>query len=287
MEINFAVFILTNRSVQQNYTYRTLRRSGYTGDIYIISGDECEYLDDYKREYKEKVLVFNKEDIATRFDTADNDGDLRAVVYARNACFELAKEIGIKYFLVLDDDYSNFYGIGNLLAVNFKQSLRKKIKNLDRVFDLMFNYYKNIPALSIAMAQTGDFVGGSLGLMHSVVRRRKCMNSFFCSTDRPFTFLGKINEDVNAYLRLGNIGYIFLTIPIVFLQQIETQKNKGGLTDIYLDKGTYIKSFYSVMYQPSSVKVALMSSKYRRLHHKVNWKNTVPMIIGEEYKKYE
>ena len=25
------------------------------------------------------------------------------------------------------------------------------------------------------------------------------MNSFFCRTDRPFKFLGSINEDVNAY----------------------------------------------------------------------------------------
>ena len=29
----------------------------------------------------------------------------RAIVYARNACFDLAKDLGITYFIQLDDDY--------------------------------------------------------------------------------------------------------------------------------------------------------------------------------------
>ena len=31
------------------------------------------------------------------------------------------------------------------------------------------------------------------------------------------------------------------------LLQKETQSNSGGLTDIYLELGTYVKSFYSVI----------------------------------------
>lgn len=36
------------------------------------------------------------------------------------------------------------------------------------------------------------------------------------------------------------------------------QKNKGGMSDVYIDKGTYLKSFYSVMFAPSCVKIGLM-----------------------------
>ena len=63
--------------------------------------------------------------------------------------------------------------------------------------------------------------------------------------------------------------------------QKETQSNAGGLTDIYLELGTYVKSFYSVIAAPSCVKVALMGDKQMRLHHAVTWKNAVPKIIRE------
>jgi hypothetical protein len=112
------------------------------------------------------------------------------------------------------------------------------------------------------------------------------MNSFICATDRPFKFFGSTNEDVNAYATLGSRGDLFITVMKVALQQKQTQANAGGLTDIYKAFGTYVKSFYSVMCHPSSVKVYYLSgSKYDRIHHRVTWRNTVPVILSEEYKK--
>lgn len=54
---------------------------------------------------------------------------------------------------------------------------------------------------------------------------------------------------------------------------------------MYLESGTYVKSFYSVMFHPSSVTVSMMNSKFARLHHKVNWAATVPLILSEDFKK--
>ena len=64
-----------------------------------------------------------------------------------------------------------------------------------------------------------------------------------------------------------------------------TQQNPGGLTDIYLDNGTYVKSFYSVIHEPSCVKVALMGSNNKRIHHKINWDKCCPKILNEKWKK--
>ena len=71
------------------------------------------------------------------------------------------------------------------------------------------------------------------------------------------------------------------------MNQKQTQSNKGGMTDIYINQGTYVKSFYTVMMMPSSVKVGLMgnSMETKRLHHIINWNNTVPKIIKESFKK--
>jgi hypothetical protein len=158
-----------------------------------------------------------------------------------------------------------------------------KASDLDAVFSRMLAYFKSIPALSIAMAQTGDFPGGDMCTTR-YKPSRKAMNSFICAVDRPFEFVGRINEDVNTYTSAASRGGLFLTIKDVCLQQKQTQSNAGGMTDLYLDSGTYIKSFYSVMYQPSSVKVAYVVAN-SRIHHKVTWRHTAPCILSDEFRK--
>ena len=72
---------------------------------------------------------------------------------------------------------------------------------------------------------------------------------------------------------------------LVSLKQKNTQTTKGGMTDEYLDNGTYIKSFYSVMTSPSFVKIYGMETNNTRIHHRVDWNNAVPKIISSKYKK--
>lgn len=281
----FCVFILTHGRPERVFTYNTLRKHGYTGKIYIVIDDEDKTSNQYYELYGEQVLMFSKYDIAKKFDEGDNFNDRRAIIYARNSCFELAKKVNCTYFMQLDDDYTDFR-----YRFNDKNEFAscKYINNLDKIIDLMLEYYISINSLSIAMAQCGDFIGGRDGVNVKYwlagKKNRKCMNTFICSVDRPFYFVGRINEDVNTYILLGSRGYLFLTIPIVMINQKATQSNKGGMTELYLDSGTFIKSFYTVMYNPSCVKVFEMPSKHKRLHHKVKWSNAVPCIIDERYK---
>ena len=282
MNDDFAVFILTYGRPDNVKTYKTLDRFGYTGKIYLICSTDDKKLNQYKTKYKDQVITFNKDDI--EFDTADNFNDKRVVVYARNACFKIAEDLGITYFLQMDDDYTDFsYRFDNTLSYN---NGRGYINKVDDVFKALLKFYKSIPAKSIAMSQNGDWIGGNQsGWAKKLSLKRKCMNSFFCSTKRPFKFLGTINEDVNIYTRLGSIGDLFFTVPNVSLKQTDTQSNNGGLTDFYLDEGTYIKSFYSVLFSPSSVTVSVLNTENARLHHRVNWNNTIPKILNEQYKK--
>ena len=111
------------------------------------------------------------------------------------------------------------------------------------------------------------------------------MNSFICSVDRPFKFAGAMNEDVNTYTTLGSRGELFLTIPLVSLNQLQTQSQAGGITDMYLKYGTYAKSFTTVMMMPSSVKISMMGNVNKRIHHQIKWNNTVPKIVQEDFRK--
>jgi len=162
----------------------------------------------------------------------------------------------------------------------------KPIKNLDTIFEAVIKYYRLIPALSIAFAQCGDFIGGiNNGNGAFRFSKRKAMNSFFCSTERRFNFIGRVNEDVNTYIGFQSAGNMFLTIQNVAINQKATQSNKGGMSEMYIESGTYLKSFYTVICSPSSVLIRMMRTTNRRLHHSINWDCAVPQIISDRYKK--
>jgi hypothetical protein len=136
----------------------------------------------------------------------------------------------------------------------------------------------------VAIAQGGDYIGGGEG-KKAIEAKRKAMNTFVCDVEKPFTFIGRINEDVNTYTCKQRAGLAFLSFMQVHIIQSLTQNNSGGMTEIYLDTGTYVKSFYSVMFAPSCVKIGMMGRCNRRLHHRVLWNATAPKIIREIYKK--
>lgn len=286
MRDDFAVFILTHGRADNVITYNTLRQQGYTGKIFLIVDDHDSQVDDYRDRYGEEVVVFSKDEAIASTDSMNNFGQYGCIVYARNQSFKIAKDLGLTYFLQLDDDYGHFWytidNDGKYLTGH------KKIKNLDVTFEMVLNFLIDSEVTTVCIAQGGDFVGGPGSLMAQKGAKgewsRKGMNSFFFRTDRPLEFRG-VNEDVNAYTALGNTGTIILTIPRLRLEQKPSQTSGGGMTEGYLGSGTYIKSFYSVMAMPSSVSVALMGVSDYRLHHRVSWKHTVPHIISEEHRK--
>lgn len=283
---DFVVFILTHGRANRVRTYGALRAQGYTGRVVFVLDDEDEQYPLYAEKYgAENIVRFSKEEVSKTFDEIQG-GNRKTIVYARNACFQIARDLGYRYFLELDDDYDEFsYRFSDKLKyVTFYRS----VKNLDNVFSYMLEYLKSMPphVVTIAFGQAGDLIGGGTGTTCSAIRtKRKAMNSFFCDVERPFKFVGRINEDVNAYTLEGSRGQVFLTVFFIIVVQETTQKSSGGMTDVYIDGGTYIKSIFSVINMPSAVKIATMGSSNKRIHHQVSWKNCVPCILDEKYRK--
>jgi len=279
----FAVFILTYGRPEKVKTITSLRSGGYTGKIYLVCSTDDKQLSKYQ-ELHENVIVFDKADYKGKFDIADNFKKDNVVVYARNANFDIAEKLGYEYFMQLDDDYIYFrYNFNHKFAYGdtpIKQ-------NLDLIFEYCLNYYKSIPACkALAFAQGGDFIGGKNGSQAEIIQiKRKIMNVYFFSTKRRVQFIGRINEDVNTYVYFGSQGDLMFQINNLAINQPNTQTNSGGLTEFYLDGGTYVKSFYTVIFNPSSVTIRLMGSIHKRLHHSIKWNNTTPLILNEKYKK--
>lgn len=277
MKRNFCALILSHGRPDGVITYNTLRRSGYTGPIYIVIDNTDTSADKYYENFGEEyVIMFDKIAAFPNTDSGDTLGlPANSVVYARNECFRIAQELGYDNFIELDDDYCSF-------SFRYPEG-SKTIRNLDYIFNELVTYLNATPIKSICFSQGGDHMGGFLESRGKVLR--KAMNSFICKTDRPFEFYGRINEDTTMYVLAGTRGDIFLTVMNLQLSQKATQQNSKGLTDIYLQIGTYVKSFYTVMFCPNCVRIALMGRHNKRLHHKVLWEHAIPRIIPESYKK--
>lgn len=281
MRNDFAVFILSHGRAENVLTWATLDKCGYTGRRYIIIDDEDDQEPIYREKYGDSVIRFCKAEAAKTCDTMDCSKERNIVLFARNECHRIAAELGLTYFLVLDDDYTAFmlrYKEGGTLE-------HTPITDMNGLCEAMVEFLETSGAVTVALAQGGDFIGGADNKRLEQGLLRKAMNSFFCKTDRPFKFLGRINEDTNAYVLFGSQGKLFFTVTRAMLTQVQTQKQSGGLTDTYLDHGTYVKSFYSVICMPSAVVVNVMGANHKRMHHRVKWANCVPEILSERWKK--
>ena len=276
MREDFAVFIITHKRPNNQMTLKTLQKGGYTGKIYFIVDDEDPTIPEYIKLYgAENVKIFHK---TNNFDLGDNLLDHKGVpVYARNECFEIAKELGLNYFVQLDDDYHRIdlrYADGGKLRA-------KNISDFDRLFECMVDFLQIDPIHCVAFAVDGDFIGGVKGKYKDGLYRNARI-SFFCRTDRPFEFLGRINEDVTTPAYNNMLGRLFFTVMHVRVMLYDHEKNKGGSTEQYKDVNLYWNYFYPVLFMPSAISIGCGKKGF--IKH-VKWDALTPKIIDERWRK--
>lgn len=278
---NYACFILTHGRPHNVVTYNTLRKHGYTGRIVIVIDNEDKTADEYRKVFgDENVVMFDKAGIGETFDIADTRTDRRATVFARNAAFNIARDLGLDYHIQLDDDYV-WFGYRKMEHGTLRGI---RTKRLDDLWEALIDFMEASDAVTVAMSQGGDHIGGGMIRKNKFITR-KAMNSWIFRTERPLKFIGRMNDDVNTYVMNGIRGELIFTLNELCLVPVQTQSLAGGMTEMYLDVGTYMKSMYTVMMAPSCVTVRQMGPTNPRLHHNIKWENAVPKIINERYRK--
>jgi hypothetical protein len=279
---DFIAMILTHGRPDKVHTYNSLKKQGYTGPICVLIDNEDKTAEQHRKKFGDQVQVFDKPRVARDVDSGDNLQHRAAIVYARNAAFDVARKLGYRYFMQLDDDYTRF----NYKAGAELEYVERPVKSLDAVFDALLDFYKQSNATSIAIAQGGDFIGGKSGSQGQKLHiKRKCMNTWICDVEKPFKFCGRMNEDVTTYTCEGRRGHLFMQIPNLEIKQLATQSTAGGMTELYLRAGTYTKSFYTILYAPSCTKINEMGAVKRRLHHSIQWNNAAPKLLHEKWRK--
>lgn len=169
---DFAVFILTHGRAENVVTADTLKRQKFSGKVYFIIDNEDDEADLYREKYgAENVIMFDKAAAVARADTMDNLSEHRAILYARNESFRIAKELGLKYFLMLDDDYKD-------ILIRWPEGTKLKGKSmvgpqLDGLFEAMLTFLDASGAAMVALAQGGDMIGGVNGGGYKMGLKRK------------------------------------------------------------------------------------------------------------------
>lgn len=151
----FVAFILTHGRPDRVLTNEKLRKHGYTGKIYIGLRRRRQDAAGISQTFRRRARLFQ---IGDRKDIRRGRQFRRppAIIYARNACFELAQQIGATHFIELDDDYTYF-------KFRFDDQLRwhgADVQDLDAVFDMLLDYFNSAPMLTLAIGQGGDYIGG-------------------------------------------------------------------------------------------------------------------------------
>lgn len=277
MRGDFAVFILTHKRAKTQKTLQTLKRCGYTGKTYLIIDDEDEEQDEYIKLYGDKVKCFSKHKIEKNFDTMTNRKEYRAVVYARNAAYQIAKNLGIRWLFMCDDDISNL----QYRVLKGKSLKGVKIQDIDSLFELMAGIMEAGKLAIFGFSQAGAFIGGANEAYLSG-HQRKIAQAFLLDANNPIEFRGMFYEDLLVALDAGIQGRVAMSTMLVSIQSPEMRSNGGGMQDLYNENSTYTHCFYTVLAYPN---VASITEKDGEFKLRLNHSAFAPLILNERWRK--
>lgn len=248
--------------------------------ISIVIGTDDPIIEKYKRNYKDNLLIFEKDDI--NVDLMNNFNEKKFPIFAREFVYTHAKKQGVTHYIILEEDYSDF----SLRYIKNNKLMTKKM-DINKYFVMLLKLtdkFKN--KIHIGLSQGGDYIGGAQNADIKRGYRLKLMNSYFININYPIHFKGSINDDVNTAILLPiTVGGLPYTIMGLSLTQKETQSNGTALKDIYEKYSTYTKSMYTVLLYPASVTVTLLRINHPRIHHNIHTNQVYPKLLDEKYKK--
>lgn len=274
------IFIPSYKRADNLKTVKYFNAIGWEmGKIHVVIDSEADDKDDYQKtcdKYGCLLHVVDTEEARRRYDFVYNrSNDARTAALFRNMFYDLAEDLNIPFYIVIDDDTNNYqyrpYGIYKRMA-----TLNDLLIVFDEVKDMMVKRHIGYFGLS----QTGDMISGR----EERLIRLKVMNTTFVNTKyvyRPKR--GIMDEDTSCFVTVMNEGYFIASMASgVVLQQTPSAKAKGGLTDVYKSEKLFKKAILTPIQFPSAIKAEKQIMNGNRLHHRVNYKYLMPKIVRGE-----
>lgn len=245
-------------------------------NIHVFIDSEADDRAEYEAVSKKNgfnLIVFDMDKARKRYDYVHRASiSRRSAGQARNMFYDYAKEKDIEFYMVQDDDTQNY-------QIKFKgkyirmATIEDLISVFDNVKELM--YKRHIGCFGIS--QTGDFIGGE----NTKLLRNKVMNTTFILTKYIYRGeKGVQDDDTSQFVGIMNEGLFTGSYGDgLILQQTQSAKAKGGLTDLYNECKLLNKSLVTPIQFPSAIKAERQKKNGARLHHHIKSKYIYPRIL--------
>lgn len=261
-------------------TVRMFQKSGWDmSHIVVFIDGEADDKEQYEKschEYGCKLHIFDMREARSRYDYIHKPSKaLRSAGQARNMMQDYAKENGIDFYVVQDDD-------SNCMQKRFPLFGRKGKYTADgecvgRVFEMVEDFMRKRHIGVFALPQMGDFIGG----VKPYTYIRKVMNTTFYLL--PYIYRGERgvqDDDTSMFCGILNNGlFTGSTGHGLSLSQTMSATQKGGLTDIYEECKLLNKSLVTPIQYPSAIKAERQKGNGNRLHHRIKYKYLAPVIL--------
>lgn len=269
------VFIISHERAETITTYDLLKKSGFTGKIYVVVDDMDTQIDKYKQKFKESLLIFSKEDVMKRCDPVDNFKIYTSALYPRLYCWEKAKELGYDIFVVCDDDITGF----NIRYVKGEKLSHKKVNDMDKIIELLDKFMRKTHIAAIGPFFANGLFGGKNGIFREgLVPSPFQFKMINTSCDGVEKWRGTRNEDGIFCADNWSIGNPDFAITNFVFNSKERGEGSGGLNEDYIAITKWILDSYLYITHPGGY--TLNDGGITKVTN-----NLYPKILPEKWRK--
>ena len=283
---DFATLIISHGRPQNILTLSSLTKAGYTGQYYIIVDDQDKSVQEYKQNYGNNVVVFNKQHYLDSAISFNLEPLVNVAVHARNAAEDIAVQLGLKYFLLLDDDIINFQ-----FKYNQDGCLNRiKAFDIDNIISMYIKYMEDANITTLGLAHDGYFLGGNINMFtlpqHS--RYRLLANAFLRKVSEKVVWSPDMCEDFITSILENRKQNVWISLPFLScsckVQGMNKKKVDGGNSNVYIEQGNYGVAIYSVLNLPDCYRLKISKKLWFEC---VDYNLTMPKIISSRYRKVD
>lgn len=276
-----AIFILTHGRPYNQKTLKTLNHLGCTEKIYLVLDDQDSTVQNYIDEYgADNIIVFNKNHYVHTTDTGLYEPVFKFAVYARNAIEDIAVDMGLDYFVMLDDDITNI----RLRYVD-DGSMRTS-QTQGYITPILYRCYEYMDKADIGCLSLGFgnmYMQGCKALEVGSPRQRVCVLTFIRSVRHPIRWRLNMVEDLITSIDASMRGYVWLQfLPLQVDVCMSEGLVKGGNSDAYNEFGRFRLNSFPILVYPSSNKLRFVNDHWVT---STCINTAIPKIISSSYRK--
>ena len=278
---NPTVFILTHGRPNSQLTLKMLRGYNYSGKIYLLLDDTDKTIQQYIDNYgAENIIIFNKNHYINSVETVTNKPKYACILYAKAAVEDIAQSMGLKSFVIADDDLTNirvrYPSNGKLVSKKIGDKFNEVMAQLN---SLMLK--GNISAIS--PLYTSFFISGVSALSPKHIDGARFTYIFVLrNSAHKVNWLADYGEDNITAFEENKRGYLQLGMPYLQEDSVSpTVRLEGGMSETY-STDTFALCMRCIVVEPAYFSTQWYNGKYVP---RIKRNNSLPKIISGRYKK--